>query len=154
MAEFVIVETRFPFLSMTRMEPAVESVQRPVEDGKFPTRTNPFFKTFKAVVSPSGAVPLKNWNTGAAGGTSTMVVPVPWRFALLLKFEIKISPGLIVPPAGNPGGTKATPYGFTSPLAGTVDTARTCAGRNPGPSSAAIKTEEQRRQAMVAAPIT
>ena len=29
-----------------------------------------------------------------------MVVPVPWRFLLLLKFEINTSPGAIVPPVG------------------------------------------------------
>ncbi|HWZ24236.1 MAG TPA: IS110 family transposase [Verrucomicrobiae bacterium] len=52
-----------------------------------------------------------------------------------MKFETRTSPGWIVPPAGNPGGTKATPYGFKSPLAGTVDTTRTGPGRN-GLSSA------------------
>src|ERR1700687_428912 len=125
-----MLESRFPFLSITRMEPAEEFWHVPSVDGKLQTRTNPLCRTCKAVVSPSGAVPPKNWNTGIVGGTSTMVVPVPWRFMLLLKFEIKISPGLIVPPVGNPGGTNATPYGFTSPLLGTVDTARTGPGRN------------------------
>ena len=70
---------------------------------------------------------------------------------LLLKFETKMSPGLIVPPAGNPGGTNATPYGFTSPLAGTVDTARTIAGRNGRSSSCASKTVEQSRHETIAA---
>src|SRR5216683_5175364 len=139
-----MVESRFPLLSITRTDPGEALPHVPSGDGKLPTRTNPLFRTFKAVVSPSGAVPPKYWNNGAVGGTSTMVVPVPWRFELLLKFEIKMSPGLIAPPVGNPVGTKATPYGFTSPLAGTVETARTCAGRN-GPS-AAIKAGEQSRQ--------
>src|SRR5260221_120532 len=129
MAEFVMVETRFPFLSITRMDPAEALPQVPSGDGKLPTSTNPLRRTFNAVESPSGAVPPKNWKTGAGGGTSTIVVPVPWRFALLLKLKTKIPPGLIAPPVGKPGGTKATPYGFTSPLAGTVETARTCAGR-------------------------
>jgi hypothetical protein len=38
-----------------------------------------------------------------------IVVPVPWRLLLALKFETKTSPGFNGPPAGNPGGTKATP---------------------------------------------
>src|SRR5580704_8464317 len=133
------------------MEPEVAVPRVPSTDGKLPTNTNPFCRMFKAVESPSGAVLPKNWNTGAAGGISTIVVPVPWRFALLLKLETKISPGLMVPPAGKPGGTKATPYGFTSPLPGTVDTVRTGPGRNGRSSSSASKTPEHRRQEMTAA---
>ena len=59
-----MVESRLPFLSITRMEPAEEFWQVPSVDGKLPTRTYPRTSTFRAVVSPSGAVPPKNWNTG------------------------------------------------------------------------------------------
>src|SRR5882672_9935665 len=68
MAEFVMVETRFPFLSITRMDPAEALPQVPSGDGKLPTSTNPLRRTFNAVESPSGAVPPKNWKTGAVGG--------------------------------------------------------------------------------------
>src|ERR1700674_948323 len=148
-----MVESNFPFLSITRIDPdpVPGSVHRPLGDGKLPTSTNPLRRMFKAVVSPSDPVPPKNWKTAAFAGTSTIVVPVPWRFMLLLKFETKISPTLSAPPVGNPGGTKATPYGFTSPLPGTVDIARTGSGRNGRPSSSAIKTAEQIRQEMTAA---
>src|SRR5580658_5755120 len=43
-------------------------------------------------------------------------------FELALKLETRMSPGFTVPPVGNHSGTNATPYGFTSPLAGTVET--------------------------------
>src|SRR5579864_5992046 len=56
------------------------------------------------------------------GLTRTMVVPVPCRFLPLLKFETMTSPGLSMPPCGNPCGTNATPYGLISPLAGMVET--------------------------------
>jgi hypothetical protein len=39
-----------------------------------------------------------------------IVVPVPWRLLLLLKFVTR-----------KPRGTRATPYGLTSPLAGIVE---------------------------------
>jgi hypothetical protein len=52
----------------------------------------------------------------------SMVVPVPWRLVELLKLETRMSPAASGPPPGNPLGTKATPYGFSSPLAGTVET--------------------------------
>ena len=54
-----------------------------------------------------------------------MLVPVPCTLpslTLLLKFETRMSPELSMPPDGNPLGTNATPYGFVSPLAGTVVT--------------------------------
>jgi len=35
-----------------------------------------------------------------------------------------MSPGVSEPPDGNPLGTNATPYGFRSPFAGTVETVR------------------------------
>jgi hypothetical protein len=48
----------------------------------------------------------------------TMVVPVPCRFALLLKLLTRIFPWTSDPVVV---GTMATPYGFTSPLLGTVE---------------------------------
>src|ERR1700686_1613115 len=143
-----MVETRCPFLSITRIDPAEALPQVPSGDGKLPTRTKPFCRTFSAVVNPSGIVPWKNSVTGAFAGTSTIVVPLPWRFVLVLKFETRTSPGLIVPPAGNTGGTKATPYGFKSPLAGTVDTTRTGPGRNG--LSSAFNTAGQNTQSRTA----
>jgi hypothetical protein len=50
-----------------------------------------------------------------------MVLPVPCELPPLLKLETKMSPPASIPP-GNPWGTKATPYGFTSPFGGTVET--------------------------------
>src|ERR1700688_557569 len=103
-----------------------------VDHQKRPRRGAPAspVRRWEVRVNPSGAVPWKKSVTGAFAGTSTIVVPLPWRFVLALKFETRTSPGLIVPPVGNRGGTKATPYGFKSPLAGTVDTTRTGPGRN------------------------
>src|SRR5579864_2406430 len=51
----------------------------------------------------------------------TMVLPVPWALVPLLKLDTKTSPPASIPP-GKPWGTKATPYGFISPLGGTVET--------------------------------
>src|SRR4029077_3286960 len=47
-----------------------------------------------------------------------MVVPVPCRFALLLKLLTRMFPWTSDPVVV---GTIATPYGFTSPLLGTVE---------------------------------
>jgi hypothetical protein len=47
-----------------------------------------------------------------------MVVPVPCTFALSLKLLTRMSPAVSRPSVA---GTIATPYGFTSPLAGTVE---------------------------------
>src|ERR1700675_3633755 len=137
------------------MEPAVAVARVPSVDGKLPTRTNPLCRTFRAVVSPVGVKLWKKRVSGAFGGTSTIVVPVPWRLppvvvGALLKFDTKTSPGLIVPPLGKLAGTKATPYGFPSPLAGTVDRTRTGPGRNGRSSSSAIKTDEQSKHEMTA----
>ncbi len=92
-----------------------------------PTRTNPFLRTPRAVVRPRPGAPWKNVAACPDGATSpfgvslTIVVPVPWALALLLKFETRTSPGAIVPPEGNLRGTIATPYGLRSPFGGTVD---------------------------------
>ena len=68
-----------------------------------------------------------------------MVVPVPCRLLTALKFETRMSPGLTLP-FGNWGGTNATPYGFTSPFAGTVETLCTGEGRNGWWSSSCALT--------------
>src|SRR5580693_10122885 len=47
-----------------------------------------------------------------------MVVPVPWTLAWSLKLLTRVSPATRRPVDA---GTTATPYGFTSPLAGTVE---------------------------------
>src|SRR5580692_220674 len=47
-----------------------------------------------------------------------MVVPVPCRFITLLKLLIRNSPSIRFPLLS---GTRATPYGLTSPLDGTVE---------------------------------
>src|SRR5271167_4695684 len=47
-----------------------------------------------------------------------MVVPVPCRLELLLKLLIRMFPWTSEPELF---GTRAMPYGFTSPLAGTVE---------------------------------
>src|SRR4029077_5668502 len=68
-----------------------------------------------------------------------MVVPVPCRFALLLKFETRTCPGRKDPvPLWNPRGTKATPYGFKSPLGGTVERILNWSGRKASPSARGI----------------
>jgi len=58
---------------------------------------------------------------GPDGVSFTIVVPKPWRFAPLLKLLTRTSPDAIAPPAGNPLGTNATPYGLRSPLSGMVE---------------------------------
>src|SRR5664279_3298061 len=119
--------------------------------GTLPTKTNPPRKTPRAVLSPGKALTKKVVAApGVAGGlpgvNRTIVVPVPCRLALLLKLATKTSPGDIVPPAGNPSGTKATPYGLTSPLSGMVEELISC-GING--SSAAPSAPRTRQPAIV-----
>src|ERR1022692_2895149 len=103
------------------MVPIVPSVV-----GTLPTSTKPPFRTPSAVLRPDWVL-VKNVTAapGAAMGPDgvnfTTVVPRPWRFALLLKLLTRMSPGAIAPPAGNPLGTNATPYGLRSPLSGMVE---------------------------------
>src|SRR5580700_10369613 len=79
--------------------------------------THPLLRTARAVVKPRppGHGPGKRLPSGAI---CTIVVPVPCRFALLLKLLIRMLP-LIRDPVLR--GTRAMPYGLTSPLAGTVE---------------------------------
>jgi hypothetical protein len=87
---------------------------------------NPALNTPSAVLSP-GSLLVKN-ATALPGGASVppgaslmMVVPVPCVLVLSLKLLTRTSPADSVPPAGKWPGTKATPYGLRSPLAGMVD---------------------------------
>src|ERR1700730_15794582 len=103
--------------------PAVAAVPSVV--GRLPTRTNPPFNTPSAVLKPGSAL-VKNV-VAAPGGAMVpvgvnwmIVVAVRWILELALKLAGSGSPGAIEPPAGKPSGTKATPYGLTSPFEGTV----------------------------------
>src|SRR5580704_10887356 len=105
--------------------------------GRLPTTTQPPGRMPSAVVRPMP--PGQAWPAGNAemlantlvlppGETCTRVVPVPCTFALSLKLLTRTSPAVSRPPEA---GTTATPYGFTSPLAGTVEAtwARPCSWR-------------------------
>jgi hypothetical protein len=59
-----------------------------------------------------------NWVTVPPGETWTIVVPVPWKLPALLKLLTRTLPLCNIPALCL---TTATPYGLTSPLAGTVD---------------------------------
>src|ERR1017187_3964043 len=102
------------------MVPMVPSVV-----GTLPTRTKPPLRAPSAVLRP-GKELVKNVTAapgnaiGPVGVSFTIVVPRPWMLALLLKLLTRTSPAAIAPPFGNPDGTKATPYGFTSPFSGIV----------------------------------
>ena len=123
------VWSRFPDLSSTRIEPCgfgLVGVPTVVCGlfGTLPTSTNPLFKTASPVSRPRLAPWVEKRVCVPFGAILTMVVPVPCRLVLLLKLETRMSPGVSRPPDGNPLGTNATPYGFTSPFAGTVETVR------------------------------
>src|SRR5580692_304973 len=95
--------------------------------GRLPTTTQPPGRMPSAVVRPmppGQAIPAGSLATSAnrvvrpAGDTWTMVVPVPCTLALSLKLLTRMLPAVSLPAEA---GTAATPYGFTSPLAGTVE---------------------------------
>ena len=77
--------------------------------GQLATSTNSTLSTASPVLKPRGGVPRKNSEVWLFGATLTIVVPVPWTFALSLKLETRMSPGLSYPLPGKPGGTNATP---------------------------------------------
>src|SRR4029077_15849367 len=117
----------------------------PSVEGTFPTITKPLCSIASAVERPRPVDPLgwggpaKKTRGGPAVETRTIVVPVPCRFALLLKFETRTCPGFRGPvPLWKPGGTKATPYGFTSPLGGTVERILSWSGRKASASARGI----------------
>ena len=126
---FVMVSTAAPWSFSTIRHPAGS---RPgsaplLVVGRLPTTTQPPGRMPSAVVRPTPpgqAIPAGSLATSAnrlvcpAGDTWTMVVPVPWTLALSLKLLTRMLPAVSRPAEA---GTTATPYGFTSPLAGTVE---------------------------------
>jgi hypothetical protein len=54
--------------------------------------------------------------TSPFGVSLTIVVPVPWALALLLKLETRTSPGAIVPPDGNSPGHDRHAVGIEIPV--------------------------------------
>src|SRR5580704_13140493 len=110
-----------PHWSRTIRQPGPEMT--PFCVGSEPTITQPLRSATRAVVRPTPPGQLlslmpANSETLPCGLTSTIVVPVPCTFALLLKLLTSTSPRYRRPVLC---GTTATPYGLTSPLAGTVD---------------------------------
>src|SRR6266851_1113455 len=69
-----------------------------------------------------------NWVTVPPGETSTIVVPVPCWFWLLLKLLTSTSPRWSFPVLCL---ITATPYGLTSPFAGTVEAIVDSVGKCP-----------------------
>src|SRR5271154_2047641 len=116
---------------MTSSDPGPAVPELPSAVGELPTTINPTCNVPNAVDSPSGAVPWKNVVGDALFEMRTMVVPVPCRLLLLLKFETRMSPRFNGPdPVWKLSGMNATPYGFTSPIVGMVETFLTGLGRN------------------------
>ena len=121
------VSTGFPRLFSTIRHPARAVADKPSVVGRLPTTTQPRRSTPSAVVSPTppGQRPGRfiasiraNTVRAPPGLIWTMVVPVPCRFDLALKLDTSTSPAISRPVVRR---TTATPYGLTSPLAGTVD---------------------------------
>src|SRR5579859_7596180 len=121
------VSTACPLLSNTIRQPDCAVVAVPSLVGRLPTMTHPDRNATNAVVNPippghdpgtDAALRFANGVTLPLALTSTMVVPVPWRFDALLKSLIRT---LSLASAPALAGTIATPYGLTSPLPGTVD---------------------------------
>src|SRR5580704_15376272 len=117
------VSRTWPNGSSTIRQPGPETF--PPLVGSEPTMTQPLRSEASAVVRPTPPgqpgrflLILANCDTWPPGETWTIVVPVPCTFALLLKLLISTSPRCRKPTLR---GTTATPYGLTSPLAGTVD---------------------------------
>src|SRR5579862_9561694 len=123
----VIVSATLPLLSRTIRHPASAVAAVPSDVGKLPTITQPLRSTTKAVVRPTppghapgrlpGSICAKRLKA-PVGEIWTMVVPVPCRLELLLKLLIRILPRTSFPTLR---GTRKTPYGLMSPLAGTVE---------------------------------
>ena len=121
------VSTARPRLLSTIRQPARAVAEEPSAVGRLPTITQPLRSTPSAVVRPTppgqrpGSMPDRraaNVVRCPPGLIWTIVVPVPCRFDAALKFDTSTSPLCRLPVER---GTTATPYGFTSPLPGTVD---------------------------------
>src|SRR5215469_7096293 len=107
--------------------PAPTVAEVPSEVGRLPTITQPLRNATRAVVRPtppghgpgsSVATISAKSSTPPLGLICTMVVPLPCWLALLLKLLTRMLPATSFPAVT---GTKATPYGFRSPLAGIVE---------------------------------
>ena len=121
------VSTTRPSLLRTSRHPALAVAGFPATVGRLPTITQSLPRMARAVVRPTppghapgsrAALIWANSLTVWFGATSTIVVPVPCVFALLLKLLTRTSPRwslslLLV--------TTATPYGLRSPFFGTVE---------------------------------
>ena len=115
-----------PWLLSTIRQPALAVADIPLDVGRLPTITQPC-TTASAVVRPTppGQAPgrrdalicanLVRWPRGLI---STIVVPVPCRFALLLKLLISTWPRRSLPRVCR---MATMPYGLTSPFRGTVE---------------------------------
>ena len=117
----VMVFLTLPHWSRTIRQPGPEMLLLTV--GSEPTITQPLGSATRAVVRPTppghaGSLTLANRLALPRGETWTMVVPVPWALAVSLKLLTSTSPRYRWPVLR---GTTATPYGLTSPLAGTVE---------------------------------
>src|SRR5260370_319949 len=121
------VATGTPLLFKVIRQPACAVAAVPSVVGKLPTIMKPERKATSAVVSPTppGQAPGRDlasiWAktvTPPLGEIWTIVVPVPCRLAESLKL---LTSTLFATNAPAVTGTTATPYGFTSPLAGTVE---------------------------------
>ena len=108
-------------------QPALAVAADPFLAGRLPTMTQPGRSATSPVVSPTPpghrpatweALMCANRVRWPPGEISTIVVPVPCRLALLLKLLTSTSPRCSRPRLCR---TTATPYGFTSPLCGTVE---------------------------------
>src|SRR5579859_3706705 len=121
------VSTGLPSLFNTIKHPACAVAAVPSVVGKLPTITHPVRKTTSAVVNPTPPVHVPgrvlasicaNGLMLPSGAMSTIVVPVPCRLEAALKLLTRMCPAVRLPTLLF---TSNTPYGFTSPLVGTVD---------------------------------
>ena len=123
----VIVSRTRPRLSSTSRQPAFAVAAVPSVVGRLPTTTQPEDSTDSAVVSPippghrpgsRAALMPANRAVMPVGLICMIVVPVPWALEAALKLLTRTQPWCRRPVLR---GTTATPYGFTSPLSGTVE---------------------------------
>src|SRR5712672_2627135 len=114
------VSRTLPQRSSTSRQPALAVAAMPFVVGRLPTTTQPPCRTDSAVVRPipPGQAPGRclaliraNVVLDPPGDTWTIVVPVPWRFFLLLKLLIRTLPRCRRPWLRP---TSAIPYGLTS----------------------------------------
>src|SRR5450631_2060122 len=123
----VMVSRTLPAASNTNRQPAFAVAAVPSRVGRLPTITQPDLSTARAVVNPTppGQRPGSRVASTCANRVAfpsavicTRVLPVPCWLLAALKLLTSTEPLCSLPTLC---GTTATPYGFTSPLAGTVD---------------------------------